>query len=437
MRQPWVAWLICTLALMSFTGSAVVSGQPEDDGPAHEVWLIDQADTVEESGGAIFIYQGNDLAGANADRATPEVIDLGGAARNLCLSQTGSAPRRAHMIMFNASGSHAIISFVATGHVLFLEAATRTPVTCIDVGVQAHAAVPSPDDMYVVVANQNGKLLQRIHTDYSSGTFTLDEAATVNLATCTTPSGAACEDMALRPDNAPICPIIDSRSRLTFVTLRGGGMLVFDSLATPMAIVAEYDRAAIHPNGCGGIETAGKLYINSGGGTPANPLEADLYVFRLADFASGGNAPNTPPPVVVFSHDDRGFVDSHGAVLTRGHRYLWVADRAANRIVVVDTDSDTVVNEIELAGGISDDPAPDLLAISPSGNRVYMSLRGPSPLTANVPDVNNAVGNTPGLGVIRVNQGGQSGVFFAVARISRMVGGSERADPHGIAVRRK
>lgn len=34
-----------------------------------------------------------------------------------------------------------------------------------------------------------------------------------------------------------------------------------------------------------------------------------------------------------------------------------------------------------------------------------------SPLTANVAGVNNAVGNTPGVGVIRVEQDGKMGCF--------------------------
>jgi DNA-binding beta-propeller fold protein YncE len=286
-----------------------------------------------------------------------------------------------------------------------------------------------------VVANQNGKLLQRISTDFSTGTFTLDGAATLNLATCVTPNGFLCEDPVLRPDNAPICPVIDATSRFTFVTLRGGGLLVVDSTATPMAIVAEYDKATVHPNGCGGVELNGKMYVNSGGGTAANPLESDLYTFPMSGFSTTPNPANTPAPVLVFSHDSRGFVDSHGATLTRHGRFLWVADRAANRIVVVDTATDVVVNEFGLAGEVSNDPAPDLLGIQPSGNRVFASLRGPNPLTGNAPGVNNAVGSTPGVGVISVMRNGSAGALQAIAPISHRVDGVERADPHGLAVR--
>lgn len=290
-------WLALATASLAAPAGQVVAAEE----PPFEVWVLDQSDTTADGGGTLYIYEGEKLSGQHAASTAPEVIDLGGTARSLCLAATGTAPRRPHMIMFNAAHTHAIVAYVATGHVLFVDAAARQPVACLDVGVQAHAAFPSPDQTYVVVADQNGKLLQRITTNYATNTFTLDVAATLNLATCTTPHGAACEDAARRPDNAPICPIIDATSRFTFVTLRGGGLFVVNSRATPMAIVAEYDKNTIHPNGCGGVETGGKMYINSGGGTAANPLEADLYVFPVSSFTTTPNPPNTPAPKLVFA----------------------------------------------------------------------------------------------------------------------------------------
>ena len=69
-----------------------------------------------------------------------------------------------------------------------------------------------------------------------------------------------------------------------------------------------------------------------------------------------------------------------------------------------------------------------------NGNRVYMSLRGPNPLTGNNAAFNNAVGNSPGLGILRVEDGGRAGAFTARVPISHIVGGVERADPHGLKV---
>jgi DNA-binding beta-propeller fold protein YncE len=433
-RRIYFYLLLAVLTALAVLGRGVGAARPDGAEDGYEVWLIDQSNTKDEdgngtpdSGGHLYVYQGDDLSGADAASAVPEVIDLGGAARDLCVAQTGTAPVRPHMFFFNGARTHAVVAFVATGHVLFMDTATKTPVQCLDVGVQAHAAVPSNDQTFIVVANQNGRLLQRINTNYATDTFTLDNAATLNLATCTTPSGAPCQDPVLRPSNRPICPVIDESDNLTFVTLAGGGLFVVNSRATPMSIIGEYDQQTVHPEGCGGVQARGRMYINSGG-----PLEADLYSFPLTGY-SGANPPNTPAPTLIYTHDGT-ISDSHGAVKTRHDRYLWVAERFGNNITVVDTSSEMVVNQFSLVGAVSDDPTPDLMDISPSGNRVFMALRGPNPQSGNNPVFNNAAGTTPGLGIIRVERGGQRGEFFARVPISHVVGGVERADPHGLRV---
>ena len=402
---------------------------------AFEVWTIDQSNTRDndgngtlDSGGTLYIYQGDTLNGHEASTATPEVIDLGDDTyHNFMFGATGEAGVRPHMLMFNATGSHAILAHVASGHVLFMDTATRLPVGVVDLDPQAHAAFPSPDDRYLIVANQNGKLLHRIFTDYATNTFTLDPTP-LNLAPLEIP--------VLRPDNRPICPIVTSDSRFCFVTLAGGGMFVVHTDAdAPMSIVADYTSDVVHREGCGGAEVNGKMYINAG-----SPGHADLCSFRLSDFDTAPNPSNSPAPTGVFSQDGdpntpAGQVDSHGTALVKHDRYLWVADRWANKIVIVDTQTDAVVNEIQLVGSVSGDPAPDLMVSSPDGNRVFAALRGPIPLTANNPAFNNAKGSTPGVGVIQVTEGGRNGKLIAVAPISHIVGGVERADPHAVNIR--
>lgn len=426
----WAAILVALVGSMGAWGSALGAG-------GYEVWLIDQSDTRSGGGGGtIHIFDGATLAG-NATAADPEVIDLGAAAHDVCVAQTGTTPVRPHMVEFDAGHRYAVVAYVATGHVLFIEAATRTPVTCIDVGIQAHAAFPAPNSEYVVVANQNGKLLQRITTDFATGTFTLDDDATLDLANGSTPTGALRQDPVLRPDNAPICPIVSHDSQLTFVTLRGGGLFVVDSTATPMAIVAEYDRGTVGPNGCGGLETSGKMYITSGGGTAATPYASDLYLCRIEDYGPLPAAiANDPAPEVIWNTIQPAVADAHGAVLTRDDRYLWVGDRAANTVRVVDTRTDAIVRDIPLAGPVSSDPAPDLFDIAPAGNRIFAALRGPNPLTGNAPGVGNAVGATPGLAILHVTAGGANGRLHTVIPVSNVVGGVERADPHAVKVRR-
>ena len=197
--------LVITFGMM--TGSASASRD-------YEIWAIDQSNSPGKTfGGTLYIYDGKRLE--RGAEALVDRIDLGEAAAQLCFAKTGVNPVRPHMIAMNASQSHAIISFVATGHVLIMNAETREPIDCIRTSIgaggarQVHFAIPSPDETYIAVANQNGKLFERIDTDYATNTFTLNSAAMINLATCTTPNGVACQLADVRPDNAPICPIIE------------------------------------------------------------------------------------------------------------------------------------------------------------------------------------------------------------------------------------
>ena len=143
------------------------------------------------------------------------------------------------------------------------------------------------------------------------------------------------------------------------------------------------------------------------------------------------NPPNVPAPKVVLS-DTSEHADAHGATLTKHQRYLWIVDRGRNFIWVVDTTTDSVVNEIQLTGRVSDDPTPDLLA---TGSHIFMSLRGPNPLTA---DPHVSTGSTPGIGVIKVLQGGRAGAFEAIAPATNVdQSDTERADVHALTIRLK
>ena len=457
-RRTWaVGMTVLAVVAIALAFTSTTTGRAQ-----YEVWAIDQSDTPGKNhGGTLYIWDGHELEkergvrdhkdqmdddrhGYNPLRwirpPKSERIDLGEDATTLCLQRTAAAPVRPHMIAVNPAQTHIVISFVATGHVLFIEADSREPVECIRTspgvgGVrQAHMATPSPDGTYVTVANQNGKLFERIRTDYENNEFELEPAATIDLANCVTPAGLPCQSAALRPDNAPICPITESTSRFTFVTLRGGGLFVVDSQATPMQIVAEYDQTFVHGNGCLGAESLGKMYIDSGGGTTANLYQADLYVFPLSKFSTTPRLPNTPRPTVVFNESDQEHADAHGAALARQDRFLWIADRGRNFLWVIDTRTDKVVNRIQLVNELSVDPTPDLLSVSPDGSHVFMSLRGPVPLTA---DPHVSTGSTPGIGVLKVLQGGKSARFESIARITNVVDGVERADVHASTVRMK
>jgi hypothetical protein len=438
-------WRICLTVGLAAVLSGWAAAQRPRNAPAYEVWVVDQSDTRGlDHGGTLYIFAGADLRGKAAASAKPAaVVDLGAETSALCREKTSANPVRPHMVLFNREHTHAMLAFVASGHVVIFDAATRKPLECTrttqaSTGRQAHAAFPSPDGSYILVANQNGKRLERIDSDFAKNTFTHNPAATLDLATCTTPSGAPCQAPNVRPDNAPICPVVSEAGDLAFVTLRGGGMLVVDPRGTPMRIVAEYDLATVKGNGCGGAQVRGQMYVNSGG--RPGPMEHlhlygfDVYRFPLGAFRrpSGAFAPNTPAPKVVFKAD--GEHDSHGMVTTGDGKYLWVMDRHADVVEVIATANDAHVRTLPLNGALTDNAAPDLSDTTPSGDLVFVAFRGPTPLSG---DPHNAKGSTPGLGILEVLEGGRNGRLLGLVRLTNVGGdGVERADPHALRVRR-
>ncbi len=406
----------------------------------HEVWLVDQSNNTGVTfGGKVHIFEDEALR-LNAGTAGAEVIDLGGATTDLCLLQTGVAPTRPHMLTFNSTSSHAVLAFVVSGHVVIFDAASRAPVQCFrtEVGAggvrQAHAVWVSPDDSYVIVANQNGKKFERITTDFVSNTFTQDPMATLDLANCITPNGFPCQDPLLRPDNAPICPFVPPSGYPAYISLRGGGMFAVDPYSTPMNIVAEYDAEHIPRDGCGFVAAKDWVYGNGGGGNPANPDGWFLYRVEQggASVYNAGNPPNFPEPEVI-ARDNRKPRDAHGGSTSKQEKYVYFFDRAANVVEVYDTSSGEYEKTENIVSPFSTDPSPDLVGRAPDGKYLYASLRGPNPLSG---DPHASTGSTPGVLVIELLQDGRDLVVRGLAPISNLDGlGVERADGHGIAVR--
>lgn len=403
------------VSLMTLTAAVVLLAQAA---LAYEVWITDQSDTGKESGGFLYVYDGAQLS-ANPTVAKPTVtIDFAGDIGKFCEEATKKPVRRPHMLFFNTQQDHAIISFLS-GHVLFLDTATKKPDACLSMGKNVHAAWPTPNQKMAIAANIAEKKFIRIWTDYGAHKFTFDpEKDVMNL-------GAM--ESGERPDTAPICPITESSSRYAFITLRGGGLIVVDVTTTPMKVVAALDNNQIHPAGCGGIEVGQTMYINSGGGWPVAPLSYDIYALDTS------NLPKSISAKLISQRDER-FADSHG--MTAIGRYLWSADRAGNNIEIIDTLTNLSVGSVDLVTDVNHDPAPDLMDVAPDGQYVFVGLRGPNPLTGNDKTMNNAKGLVPGVGVVHVDAGGKVGHYKGQAVITNMKEGKETADTHGVAVRK-
>ncbi|SDK95769.1 hypothetical protein [Nonomuraea jiangxiensis] len=436
----WRAGIVAVL--MTFVvGAAAAPTEPGSESArgSYEIWLVDQSDTNGlNHGGTVHVYDGGEVTRRLSAARPADRIDLGGATSSLCLASTGRNPVRPHMIVFNKADTHAALAFVASGHVVIFDAASRRPLSCLSTeegaggARQAHALWPTEDDRYLIVSNQNGKKLERIRTDYAAGAFTREPAATLDLAGCLTPSGAPCQAPEVRPDNAPICPYIASDNGPVFVSLRGGGMLVVNWRTTPMSIVAEYDLTHVPPNGCGFIEAKGAVFGDGGGGTPNNLDQFSVFRMPRGGY-SASNPPNTPAVERLFD-DDTAERDAHGTAVSAGERHVWVGDRDANVVEVFDGRTGARVNTVPLTSRFSADPTVDLFASSPDHEWVFASTRGPFPLSG---DPHSSHGTDPGLLIVRMTDEGRGGEVRGLIRITNVdATGAERADGHGIRVRR-
>ena len=131
------------------------------------------------------------------------------------------------------------------------------------------------------------------------------------------------------------------------------------------------------------------MYVDSEA-EPHEQLLAGISTFFPVTGFSPANPPNTPTAEVVLSRAAEE-TDAHGATLTKHERKLWMADRGRNLIWVFDTDSDTRSTGL-FRWQRSDDQLPICRDIA-GWQSVFMSLRGPNPLTA---DPHVSTGNTPG-----------------------------------------
>jgi len=357
----------------------------------YEVWTIDQADAA-RGGARLYIYDGQRLE--TGQPGQPEVINLDTAATGV----GDGLGVRPHMLGFTADYRHAIVSNVASGHVYVLRTADRRIVASIDVGEQAHHAEASPDGQWILVANQNGKRFARIRADFAAERFTYSRADDLNLGAMESPG---------TPDNAPVCPLIVGGK--AYVTVRGGGLYIVDYHSTPMRVLRSYTRDQVAPAGCGGAVVRDKVYINSG-----TVETADLYVFSSVTDA-----------LMKSMRLSWAGADGHGLLVVGSGRYLWMGNRATASIVVINTERDVVAGFFTGFGS-----APDIMALSPSGNHVFIAMRGPNNLTGGP----GAKGETPGVAVLQVLEGGRSGrriVFVPIGDQSP----TSSVDPHTISVR--
>ncbi|MCQ8186228.1 hypothetical protein [Parvularcula maris] len=290
-----------------------------------------------------------------------------------------------------------------------------------------------------------------------------------------------------RPNNVIICPI-PSENRKAYITMGGGGLLVANTDATPMAIVGEYDNQVLNGAGCGGGQADGSMFLNAGvSASGAGATWSTFTMYKLDDsaFSLSPNLPNSPSPELVFADPGNTATggnqsgpaantsgqlpgvttrrDAHGVAVTTDGGYIHNVDRIQNVVEVFDTQTGTRTSyDLTSANGQGsgfgacfeksvrddaglpvNDPAPDLLERTPDGKYLMIALRGPAPVSVQ----HSAQGSCPGVGIVELLNGGSSGRLVGVLRSTNSVddspqnapggypyAGAERSDIHGATV---
>lgn len=413
--------------------------------------------------------------------------------------ETGAHVSRMHGILPSPDNRYMALNFVASGHLGIVDGESKKAVclfrtTQTSTGRQNHMSFWSARGDHIIVANQNGRILERVDvqrngsgaiTDFVfNGAASLDfvggagrilsqplavdmdldnaincrvENNVLDNQSTLTPNLQPKQAPGIRPLNSVICPIPSSTGQHVFASLGGGGMFVVDTEATPMAIVGEYDQSVVNDAGCGGIES--QQYMHLATGTPGpNISEFTVYRFGL-DYPSAPsyNAPNTPAPIAVWADPDNGKIaglnlpvgrnrDAHGMVLVGDELHQF--DRIRNVVEVfkmqppwdeLHPDSSYELTSSGVCGktagaSVANDPTPDLGDGSPDGTSIYMALRGPLPLTVS----HAAAGSCPGLGILRKDPASQSWTLAAVLPTVVMndPNTTNLSDPHAVIVRR-
>jgi DNA-binding beta-propeller fold protein YncE len=192
------------------------------------------------------------------------------------------------------------------------------------------------------------------------------------------------------------------------VTLFNGGLAVVD--LDRWEVVSGWGRDQIAQHGCGFATSPDRneLYVTAG-----DMQSSWLYVVDVS---------GTEPRLVRTHNLSQTGQDAHGVAVDAERGELWVAHRVSSNVTIhplaTIKDSSHAYTTLAFVG-----KTPDLIALSPRGDRAYISLRGPKP----APTIPHAtVGETPGVAVIDV-------IGRRLIEVVKL-GNQETGDFHGILV---
>ena len=334
----------------------------------YEVWALDQGTNT------IYIYD----ALQEPDEDEPEfeevdTIDTG--------EDGGEVP---HMIHYSSEYTYAAVACTAGARTLVYRTDDRELVANLETGAGSHFAGFTPDDEAIVVDVIGESKIVRIDADLEEEFFEIDEEIEVD------------EDIDGLTDaeGAPICHSYDHSGRSIHTlgpSYHDAGLVIVDH--EEFTVDTAFPGEEL-PTNCGTIPHPDeeKFYLTAGLPSDPDAGEDGVGEYYVLDTETDE----------VVHQESSGGIDAHGFWFAPDGEELWVLNRETNDGVVVDPETNEVVDEIPAFGPTqSDDPeerdAPDIMWFSPDGEYVFVTLRGPVPLSG---DPHAATGVTPGFAVL-------------------------------------
>ena len=342
------------------TDDGTEDNEDDEDPQTYEIWAGDQGlDTL-------YIYEGK---AGSSEFEYLEAVDV---------STNGGRP---HMVHYSSDYEYAAIAN-AQGPVI-VRTEDKEIVGEVETGAGSHFAGFTPDDDALIVDVIGENKIVKVDVDLAEETF----EATDEIV----PSEEIDE---IHGDQRPVCHSYDHSGRSIHTlgpAYANGGVVVVDH--DEFEIDVAWPGEEVQAN-CGTIPhpTEHKFYLTAG--APSDPAadEDGAGYFYVLD---------TEEDEVIKTESTQG-VDAHGFWYTPDGEELWTLNRESNDGVVIDPETDEVSAEIERYGeATGDEPetsdAPDIMWSSPDGKWMFVTLRGPAPVTGGP---HASTGVTPGFSVL-------------------------------------
>lgn len=334
----------------------------------HEVWALDQGTDLIH----VIDERGNEVAEIDV---TPGALDAVNPDHGL------GDDTVAHMIDFDSEYRYAFVAGTR-GVTIVIDAPAREVVAVLPTGPGSHMAAVTPDDSAVWVAAIGAQRMVEIPLDLDADEPTFEIGRELDVEEGLGPlEDANGWDF---PSYGPVCHQYSPDSSEAWVTLGPahdqGGLFVLDLDAG--TITAAWDPSDVRAN-CGvAFDHDGTRVIANWSGTldaEHGDTEGEWYVF------------DAQAKQLIHRDSSRGF-DAHGVRFSPDGRQLWMVNRITDNALIIDARTFRVQREIaDIA------KTPDILDFSPDGRLVYLSQRGPKPITGGT---HAATGPQPGVAVV-------------------------------------